>query len=125
MDDQLEHRDIFSKRLDEDCLWYAIDMDEGMVAVATTRREVMRLAEVPKRREWHGHWERHVYGPYSEEIVWSVAGDDYCEEMFIEHGLAGLQSGGWGHRLEAWRKLGSPVGVRIDEHQDMQEADSN
>lgn len=104
-----------STRSDEDRLWYALDMDEGMIAVARTRREVMRLANVPLRREWFGRWERHIYGPCSEEIQWSYRDEETGDSVFIEHGLGGLQSGGWEHRLTEWRNLGSPVGVRIDE----------
>lgn len=103
------------RRSDEDRLWYALDVDEGMIAVAHTRREVMRLAEVPLRREWFGRWERHTYGPSSEEIVWSYPDEESADSVFIEHGLGGLFTGGWDHWLEQWRKAGSPVGVRLDE----------
>lgn len=101
--------------MDEEDLWYAMDMDNGIIAVARTRRNVMQLACVPTRRQWRGRWERHTYGPGSEEIVWSHPGEDGSDTVSIEHGLGALTSAGWEHFLEAWRKLGSPLGVRVDE----------
>lgn len=103
------------RRADEDRLWYALDVDEGVVAVDRTRRAVMQLAGVPLRREWSGRWERIIYGPHSEEIHWSYPDEESGDEMSIEHGLAGLHSGGWEHWLERWRYQGSPVGVRVDD----------
>ena len=99
----------------EDRLWFALDMDDGVIAAASTRREVMRLAGVPTRAQWRGPWERHFYGPGSEEIVWGYRDEDSADSVFIEHGLGGLESGGWGHHLDGWRRAGAPVGVRVDE----------
>lgn len=110
-----QHPITVSVRPDEDRLWYALGMDEGVIAVARTRREVMQLANVPLRREWSGRWERHIYGPRSEEIQWSYPDEETGDSVFIEHGLEGLHSGGWEYWLEQWRQSGSPVGVRVDE----------
>ena len=100
-------------------LWFIVDMDDGVVAVATTRREAMRLAGVPTRSEWRGagHWEHHRYGPDIEEIGWAYGGDDSMESVGIEHGSASAERQGWGWALAEWREAGSPVGVVMDDEQ--------
>jgi hypothetical protein len=90
-------------------------MDEGVLAVAPTRSEVMRLAGVPKSSDRGWRRERVRYGPGSEEIVFALCGEDDTESVFIEHGTGAATSGGWQEVLERWRELGSPVGVRMDE----------
>lgn len=99
----------------ENRLWFALDMDDGVIAAARTRREAMRLAGVPTRAQWSGRWERHCYGSGSEEIVWGHRDEDSTDSVFIEHGLGRLESGGWGHHLDSWRQAGALVGVRMDE----------
>ena len=104
----------------ESRLWFVVDVGNGVVAVATTRREAMRLAGVPTRAEWRGagHWEHHRYGPDSEEIGWAYSGDDEMESVGIEHGAASAERQGWAWALAAWRSAGAPVGVRMDELED-------
>ena len=58
------------RHVNEEQLWFALDMDGGVIAAAMTRRRVMELAGVPTRAAWSGRWERYTYGPGSEEIVW-------------------------------------------------------
>lgn len=96
-------------------LWFALDMDEGVIAAARTRSEVMKLAEVPTSREPGYHWERHCYGPGSEEIVFGFRGEDSSTSVFIEHGAFTARRAGWGESLKKWRQAGSPIGVRMDE----------
>lgn len=96
-------------------LWYAFDMDAGVIAAARTRREVMRLAEVPTSREPGYRWERHRYGPDSEEIVFGYRDEDADESVFVTHGADAAVRHGWEEALEKWQKAGAPVGVRIDE----------
>lgn len=103
------------KKVSESNLWFAFDMDEGLIAVARTRSEVMRLAEVPTSKERGWRWERHRYGPRSEEIVFGFRGEDESDSVFIDHGVDAAAMIGWRESLEKWRQAGSPVGVRLDE----------
>ena len=80
-------------------LWWAFDMDEGLIAVARTRRELLRLCDVPPARSPGVVREWHHYGPDSHELVWCFRGEDQAESIFIEHctqgNLAKEPSGGW------------------------------
>lgn len=106
-----------TEKVAESRLWFALDMDDGVIAVARTRSEVMALAGIPTSRARGWRWERHCYGPSSEEIVFGLCGEDSSESVFIEHGVDAASIGGWVESLEAWRQFGSPVGVRVDEVQ--------
>ena len=80
-------------------LWWAFDMDEGLLAVARTRRELLRLCDVPPARSPGVLREWHHYGPDSHELVWCFRGEDESETIFIEHAtqddLAREPGGGW------------------------------
>ena len=104
-----------TQEVPESKLWFALDMDDGVIAVAKTRSEVMRLADVPTSREPGYRWERYRYGPGSEEIVFGFSDEDGSDSVFLEHGAAGAEQAGWGEPLEKWRQAGSPVGVRMDD----------
>lgn len=100
---------------DPERLWFAIDVDDGVLAVAPTRREVMRLALVPTRAEHHGHWERHRYGPGAEEIVWGYPDDEDAFSTLIYHGIGGVFLHGGEHHIEGWVAAGSPIGLHADD----------
>lgn len=85
-------------------LWWAFDMDEGLLAVARTRRELLRLCDVPPPRSPGVVREWHHYGPDAHELVWCFRGEDKAETIYIEHAtqddLAREPDGGWMWALE-------------------------
>ena len=85
-------------------LWWAFDMDEGLLAVAHTRRELLRLCDVPPARSPGVVREWHHYGSDAHELVWCFRGEDESESIFIEHctqnDLAKASGGGWAWALE-------------------------
>jgi hypothetical protein len=89
-------------------------MDEGVIAAAKTRREVMRLSDVPKSTDRGWRWERHIYGS-AEEIVFGLTGEDSVTSVFIAHGTASATCHGWAEALDLWRDAGSPVDVRVED----------
>ena len=85
-------------------LWWAFDMDEGLLAVARTRRELLHLCDVPPARSPGVVREWHHYAPDSHELVWYFRGEDDAESIFIEHAtqddLAKASGNGWNWALE-------------------------